>query len=95
MALTAGDQLVTRGKLVDDSLAQSTAKGDGGDRIRAVNEGKAQSTNGGKMHGGLKVRSICNQDGADRISILQDSLRLGADALGGQNRAIYNCGSVL
>jgi hypothetical protein len=62
MAPTAGDKLVTRGKLVDESLAHSTAKGDGGGSIRALNEGKAQSNNGGKLHGGLKIRGICNQD---------------------------------
>jgi hypothetical protein len=62
MALTAGDQLVTWGKLVDDSLAQGPTKGGDGGSIRALNEGKAQSNNGGKMHGGLKARAISNQD---------------------------------
>ena len=62
MAPTTGDKLVTWGKLVDDSLAQSTANGDGGGSIRALNEGKAQGNNGGKLHSGLKIRGFCNQD---------------------------------
>lgn len=60
--LTALDRLVTRGKLVHVAIAQSTANGDGGGSIRALNEGKAQSNNGRKMHDGLKIGGICNQE---------------------------------
>lgn len=61
MAPTTGDKLVTRRKRVDYSLDQRTAKGDSGGSIRAFKDGKPQSNNGGKAHGDLKIRDVCNQ----------------------------------